>query len=119
MDKIVITDLVARGILGINPNERQQRQDILINLAIFTDIRQAAATDDIACAVNYDTLCRRVVEHVENSADFLVEKLITDIARLILTEFPVERVWVRLEKPGALRAARTAGIEIERSRGEV
>ena len=118
MDQIIIKDLLLRGIIGINPEERVKQQDILINLVIYADISKAAATDTIEDAVDYKAITKRVIDHVENSADFLVEKLVTDIARLILAEFQVERVRVRVEKPGALRFAQSVGIEIERSRDD-
>jgi FolB domain-containing protein len=116
MDKILIKDLLLRGIIGINPDERVNKQDILLNLVIFTDIRKAAASDDIADATNYKSITKRIIAHVESSPDFLVEKMVTDIARLVITEFSVERVQVRLEKPGALRFADSVGIEIERTK---
>jgi FolB domain-containing protein len=119
MDKIIVKDLLLRGIIGINPDERVNKQDILINMVIYTDIRQAAASDAIEDAVNYKSITKRVIDHVENSADLLVEKLVTDIAYIVLTEFPVERVQVRVEKPGALRFARSVGIEIERTREDL
>jgi FolB domain-containing protein len=115
MDKIFIKDLLLRGIIGINEDERVNKQDIVINITIFADTRKAAVTDDIADAVNYRTITKRIIEHVEGSADFLVEKLVNDIARIILTEFAAERVIVRVEKPGALRFAQSVGIEIERT----
>jgi len=118
MDKIIIKDLLLRGIIGINPEEREKKQDILINMILYADIRRAASTDSIEDAVNYKAVVKRVIEHVESSADFLVEKLVSDLARLILTEFPVERVQVRVEKPGALRFTQSVGIEIERSRAD-
>lgn len=118
MDKIIIKDLLLRGIIGINPDERIKQQDILINIVIYTSIAKAAASDAIEDAVDYKAITKRVIDHVENSADFLVEKLVTDIARLILAEFQVERVRVRVEKPGALRFAQSVGIEIERSRDD-
>lgn len=118
MDKIIIRDLLLRGIIGINPDERVNMQDILINLVIYADISRAAASDSIEDAVNYKSITKRVIAHVEASSDQLVEKLVTDIARLILTEFPVERVQVRVEKPGALRFAQSVGIEIERRRAD-
>ncbi len=118
MDKILIKDLRLRGIIGINPDERVNKQDILLNLVIYTDIRQAAVSDDIADATNYKTITKRIIAHVEASSDFLVEKMVTDIARLVITEFGVERVIVRLEKPGALRFADSVGIEIERTKEE-
>lgn len=116
MDKIIIKDLLLRGIIGINPEERRNKQDILINIVIFADIGQAAVSDAIEDAINYKTITKRIIKHVEESADFLVEKLVSDIAKLILSENQaVQRVRVRLEKPGALRFARSVGIEIERT----
>ncbi|GIK56582.1 MAG: dihydroneopterin aldolase [Chloroflexi bacterium] len=119
MDKIIIKDLLLRGIIGINPEERVKQQDILINVVMFADIRRAAASDDIADAVDYKTTTKRIIDHVEASSDFLVEKLVTDIARLVLEGNPqVTKVQVRVEKPTALRFAQSVGIEIERSRAD-
>ena len=117
-DKVLVKDLLVRGIVGINPEERVKKQDILINLALFTDVGRAAVSDDIEDAVNYKSITKRVIQHVEESSDFLVEKLVSDIARIILAEFPVQRVMVRVEKPGALRFAKSVGIEIERTRAD-
>ena len=116
MDKIFIKDLLIRSIIGINPDERLKKQDILINIVLFADTRQAAETDDINDAVNYKAITKRIIEHVEASSDFLVEKLVNDIACIILKGFPVQKVRIRVEKPGALRFAESVGIEIERSR---
>ena len=117
MDKILIKDLLVRGILGINPEERVNKQDILINVVLFADIRSAAESDKIEHAVNYKTITKQIIEWVENGADYLVEKLVSDIANLILDGYPqVQKVIVRVEKPGALRFAKSVGIEIERSR---
>ncbi|WP_420629426.1 dihydroneopterin aldolase [Candidatus Leptofilum sp.] len=118
MDKIIIRDLLLRGIIGINPDERVKLQDILINMVIWADIRQAANSDTIEDAVDYKSITKRVIQHVEESSDFLVEKLVTDLARIVITEFGVERVMVRVEKPGALRFAESVGIEIERTRAD-
>jgi FolB domain-containing protein len=115
MDKIIITDLLVRGIVGINPDERENRQNILINLVLATDVRRPALSDDINDALNYRTLSKRIIEHVEASSDFLVEKLATDIARIVLNEFQAAQVTVRVEKPGALRFARSVGVEIVRT----
>ncbi|MCC6606515.1 MAG: dihydroneopterin aldolase [Anaerolineae bacterium] len=118
MDKIIIRDLLLRGIIGINPDERVKQQDILINMVIWADIRQAAASDAIEDAVDYKSITKRVIQHVEESSDFLVERLVTDLARMVITEFGVERVMVRVEKPTALRFAASVGIEIERTRAD-
>ena len=118
MDKIIIRDLLLRGIIGINPDERVKQQDILINMVIWADIRQAATSDAIDDAVDYKSITKRVIQHVEASSDFLVERLVTDLARMVIMDFGVERVQVRVEKPGALRFAESVGIEIERTRAD-
>lgn len=116
MDKIIIKDLLLRGIVGINPDERVKRQDILINMVLYTDIRPAAQTDNIEDATNYKSITKRVIEHVESASDYLVEKLVSDVARIVLTEFEgIQRVKVRVEKPTALRFTKSVGVEIERS----
>ncbi len=119
MDKIIIKNLLLRGILGINPEERIKKQDILINVTLFTDITKAAQSDDADHAVNYKSVKSTIIEHVEESSDFLIEKLISDLAGILLTDFSgVERVILKVEKPGALRFAETVGIEIERARSD-
>lgn len=118
-DQIQIKDLLLRTIIGINEDERNNRQDVLINLTLFADTRQAGISDDISDAVNYRTITKRVIALVENSSYFLVEKLVAEIADLCLQNPQVERVRVSLEKPGALRFARSVGVTIERSRDDV
>jgi len=118
MDKIIIKDLLLRGIIGINPDERVKKQDILLNLVLYTDIRRAAESDNIADAANYKIISKHVMEYVEASEHLLVERLVNEIARLILTEYPISRVRVRVEKPGALRFAKSVGIEIDRRRDD-
>ena len=116
MDKVLISDLLVRGIIGINPDERVKKQDIVINIVMDTDIRRAAETDDIDDMTTYKDISKQVIDFVEASSFLLVERLATEIARLVLRELTVSRVQVRVEKPGALRFARSVGIEIERTR---
>ena len=118
-DRIEIHDLLLRGILGINPEEREKQQDILVNLTLFVDLRPAGQSDDIADTPNYRTITKRVIEHVERVGRFTVEALAADVARLCLEDPRVSRVRVRIEKPGALRFARSVGVEIERGRDDV
>lgn len=115
-DRIVIKDLLVRGIVGINENERRKRQDILINLVMLADIRLSGESDDISHTVNYRTVAKGIIRQVEASSYFTVEKLATEVARLILTEHEVFEVTVSVEKPGALRFARSVGVTITRSR---
>jgi FolB domain-containing protein len=116
MDKVIIRDLVARGIIGINDWERQQPQDILINIVLFADQEKAGESDDIADCVNYRTVSKKVLAHAESVKRLTVEALAADLARLCLEEPGVQKVHVRVEKPGAVRFARSVGVEIERSR---
>lgn len=116
-DLIYIDDLHVRTIIGINPDERVNRQDVFISLTLETDTRAAAASDDIADAVNYRTLTKDVFEMVEQSEFLLVERLAEEIASLCLVDERVSSVRVRVDKPGALRFARSVAVEIERERG--
>ncbi|MDX9981437.1 MAG: dihydroneopterin aldolase [Lentisphaeria bacterium] len=116
MDRIVIEDLLLRCIVGINPDERTKVQDVNLRLVLHADLRRAGATDEIGDTVDYKSVKVAVREFVESSSFFLVEKLATEIARLCLRDPRVERVDVRVEKPGALRFARTVAVEISRTR---
>ena len=81
MDKIIIKDLLLRGIIGINPDERTKKQDILLNMVLYTDIRHAAETDNIADAANDKIISKRGVEYFAASEHLLVERLVTESAR--------------------------------------
>lgn len=118
-DEIRIDELHLRAIIGINGEERRDRQDLLISLILFVDTRAAGRTDDIADApVNYRTLTKRVITRVEESEFHLIERLAEEIAGLCLEEQAVERVRVTVAKPGALRFARSVSVVIERGRGD-
>jgi dihydroneopterin aldolase len=114
MDKIFIHDLQVDGILGVNPEERVTKQPIVVNIVLFLDTRRAAETQKLADTVSYSAVAKRVRHHIAAGSDLLVEKLANDLAQLILDEFSVARVIVRVEKPQAVAAARSVGVEIER-----
>lgn len=113
-DRILIRDLLVRGIVGINDWEREKPQDILVNLDVFLDARRAGRSDDVDDSINYRTLAKDVIAYVEESSHYLVEALATRIARIAVVDHGAARVRVRVEKPGALRFAESVGIEIER-----
>jgi FolB domain-containing protein len=113
-DKIIIKDLLLRGIIGINDWEREKRQDILINITLHGDLQSAGKSDDIDDAINYRTITKQVIQHVELSERFTVEALADDIARICCQTAGVTMARVRVEKPGALRFAQSVGVEIER-----
>jgi FolB domain-containing protein len=117
-DVIEIRDLLLRGILGINPEEREKKQDILVNLTLFVDLHPAGMSDDIADTANYRTITKHVIDHVESVKRYTIEALATDIAHMCLEDPRVMRARVRVEKPGALRFARSVGVEIERGRDD-
>jgi len=116
MDKVIIKDLVARGIIGVNDWEREKSQEILINITVFTDTRRAALSDDLADCVDYRALAKKAQSHAETAARFTVEALANDLAEICLEEAGVERAIVRVEKPGAVRFSSSVGVEIERTR---
>jgi len=118
MDKIIIKDLLVRGIIGVNDWERKRAQDILINVTLFTDTHRAAETDSIKDCVNYSTMSKRIQAHAESAERLTVEALANDLAKICLEETGVLKVILRVEKPGAVRFARSVGVEIERSREE-
>jgi FolB domain-containing protein len=114
MDQIFITNLRCRGILGVNPDEREKIREIVVNLTLFVDTQRAGKSDDIADTVSYSTIAKKVMAHVESAARFTVEALAADVAQLCLAETGVQKVRVRVDKPGAVRFAESVGVEIER-----
>lgn len=118
MDKVIIKNLLVRGIIGVNDWERKRPQDILINITLFTDTRRAAETDDINDCANYSTISKKVQAHAESVERLTVEALANDLAKICLAEKDIQKVIVRVEKPGAVRFAESVGVEIERSRDE-
>ncbi len=118
MDKTFIKDLLVRGIIGIRDWERVTPQDILINVTVFSDITRAAQTDDIAYCVDYSALAKKIQSHAETASRLTVEALANDLAEICLQENGVTKTIVRVEKPGAVRFARSVGVEIERSRAD-
>jgi len=116
MDQIFIKDLLIRGVIGISEHEREQPQDILVNVVMNTDISAAGSSDDVNDSVNYRTVAKKILAHVEKVQRYTVEALATDIAGMILEDPKVVSVRVRVEKPGAVRFSKSVGVEIERSR---
>jgi len=114
MDIVYIRDLRIDTIIGIYDWERQVRQTVSIDLEMATDIRRAAATDDIQYALNYKAVSKRLIAYVEGRNALLVETLAEELAKIIREEFKVPWLRLRLSKPGAVRGARDVGLVIER-----
>ncbi len=116
MDKTFIKDLLVRGIIGIRDWEREKEQDILINITVLSDTRQAGKTDDINYCVDYSLLTKAIQQHAQSAKRFTVEALANDLAEICLKQPLVNKAIVRVEKPGAVRFAKSVGVEVERSR---
>ncbi|MEM7030034.1 MAG: dihydroneopterin aldolase [Chloroflexota bacterium] len=118
-DQIHIKNLLLRAIIGINPDERIKKQDVIINLTLFTDHQAAGASDDIKDATNYRTITKQIIDLVEESQFFLVEKMATEISKICLADQRVFRAIVKVEKPGALRFAESVGVTVDRPQTDV
>ena len=118
MDRIIIQDLVLHCIVGNNPDERSTVREVNLCLTLGTDLRPAGRSDNLADTVDYQQLKVEVRALVESSRYFLIERLAHEVARVCLQHAGVTQVSVRLEKPGALRFARTVAVEIERTRAD-
>lgn len=119
LDRVHIRDLSVMGIIGINPGERVNPQEILVNATLWVDTAPAAASDSIDDAANYRTITKAMIAHIGSGEPMLVERLVAELADLVFaTEPRVREVEMTVEKPGALRFARSVGITIRRSRVE-
>lgn len=115
-DKVFIEALEIETLIGIYDWERRIRQSLLFDIEMAFDNRRPAASDDIADTLNYKAVSKRLIEYVSASSFGLVETLAERCAEIILTEFAVSHVRLKLSKPGAVRGARAVGVIIERSR---
>ena len=115
MDKVFIEGLEIDALIGIYDWERRIRQTLSFDLEMGFDNRVPAASDDIADTLNYKAVSKRVIEYVSQSDFGLVETLAERVAAIVIEEFGVARVRLKLSKPGAVRGARAVGVVIERT----
>lgn len=116
MDRILIRDLVARCVIGMSEEERRERQDVVINVVLSADLRNPGKTDRFEDAIDYRALKKGIVRMVEESEYHLVEALAERIAEMCLEDPAVSQAQVTVEKPTALRFARSVGVEVTRER---
>lgn len=116
MDKIFIRDLALRCIIGIYPEERREKQDIVINVEMHADLRAAGQSDDLNDTVDYKSIKKAILKLVEASSFQLIESLAERISEIALGNEKVKKVIVTIDKPGALRFARASAVEITRNR---
>ncbi len=115
MDRIHVRDLACRAVIGDNPDERRARQDLLIQLRLGYEGLDAGRTDRLADALDYRALKKRVVDHVEASSFRLLEALAESVAAVCLADPRVREATVTIDKPGALRFARSVAVEVTRA----
>ena len=115
-DKIYIRDLALRCIIGVYPEERREKQDVVINIVLECDHSAAAKSDDLADAVDYKKIKQGVIKLVDASSFNLIETLADRIVQLCLANPKVQRATVTVDKPAALRFARSVAVEISRQR---
>ena len=116
MDKVIITNLLTAGIIGVEHPERDQPQSILINLTLFLDTHKAGKSDNILDTVNYALVAKAIKEQVSTSKYYTVEALAEHLAEYVLSVFPVNFVKLKVEKPNVVRSTQFVGVEIVRSR---
>lgn len=116
MDHVFIEGLEIEALIGIYDWERRIRQTLVFDVEMAFDNRVPAATDDIADTLDYKAVSKRLIAYVTASEFGLVETLAERCAELVLGEFDVASVRLKLSKPGAVRGARAVGVVITRSR---
>ncbi len=117
-DLLVIRDLRARCIIGVNADERRDKQEVLISVALAADLRKAGSSDRLDDSVDYRAPKKAILTMVEASNYQLLEALAQAIARVCLDCPSVARAHVTVDKPYALRFARSVAVEITRERSE-
>lgn len=115
MDRIDIKGLRLRCIIGFNPEERREKQDVIIDMTLFTDLRIGADSDQPDDILNYRTVNKAVIRLVEASSFNTLEALATAIARTAIVDCGVPQLQVTVWKPGALRFTDSVGVTIERT----
>ena len=115
MDKVFIENLEIETIIGIFGWEREVKQIVRISLEMSFDISKAGKSDKIDDALDYKKIGKSIVNLVENSSFFLVEKMAEEIASLVFKNKQIEEIKLRVEKPGALRGSKSVGVEILRT----
>lgn len=114
MDIVYIKELEIRTVIGIYDWEREIRQTVSIDLDMATDIRPAAASEDISKTLDYKAVSKRLIAFIEDAEFLLIETMAEEVAAIVLAEFPVSWLRLRLGKPGAVTGARDVGVIIER-----
>jgi len=113
-DTLFINELVVPCIIGVFDQERKEKQNVIISIALSVDTQKAGQTDDIKDTVSYHDIAQEITTMVEVSHYYLLEKLAQAVADICLKNKRVEKVTVHIAKPNALKIAKSSAIEIIR-----
>jgi len=113
-DLVLIEGLEVRTVIGIYDWEREIRQTVRLDLEMAWDISRAGKSDDIADTLDYKAVSKRLIAFVEASSFGLIESLAEHCARILLDEFKVGWLRLKLSKPGAVRGSENVAVLIER-----
>jgi dihydroneopterin aldolase len=113
-DIVFIEDLRIQTVIGVYDWEREITQTVSLDLQMAFEIHAAAASDAIADTLDYKAVAKRLIQFVEASEFQLVEALAQHCAQIVLDEFPVNWLRLKLSKPGAVRGSSAVGVVIER-----
>ena len=115
MDKVFLRGLQCQCLIGVWEWERKVKQKLIFDIELYTDMSAAAKSDDLGDALNYQRVAERVTELAEGSSYALLEALAEEIANMILAEFPVSSVTLRIDKGPAVKNVKNVGVEISRN----
>ena len=113
-DTIIINNLHIETIIGLYPWEREVRQTLLVDLKLSTDIKNAAANDDLKHTINYEAVCQHTKSLAQNNQYKLIETLAENIATMILSDFGATAVGVTVKKCDNMTDVDFVGVSIER-----
>ncbi|MEJ6475696.1 dihydroneopterin aldolase [Pseudoalteromonas piscicida] len=116
MDKVYISQLHVEAIIGVYDFEKESKQSLYFDVEMLTDITAAARHDDIHLAVDYAKVSERIIAHTQAKPVELLETLVEQLAAIILAEFNVQQVLIKVSKPAAVSQAQTVGVEIVRKK---
>lgn len=116
LDSIFIENMATQAIVGIHDFEKAAPQKLIISIEMGTDIRQAAATDEVQYALDYDAISRFIDDYVQSTTFELIETLAEHLVSTLFAHFAMQTIKLRLHKPGAIAYTQQVGLEIYRER---
>lgn len=116
MDIVFIHNLDVDTVIGVYDWERSIRQTLRFDLEMATDIARAAQSDDLAHALDYKAVADRITEFVSACDYLLIERVAEEVAQLVMAEFGVAWLRLKLAKPTALLGDTNVGLIIERGK---